>query len=407
MVQELPEIAEDQKIGRIIYSPSVLLNLFNNAISLRQTKQVVHLRGIYIAGKGQCYNGIFYDSIRDELTDAQLSLLVPGLLREKMVPNTTIEFSGYITRRVVNNGGRIEVQVNITELLSEAERRYSEEEIESFKILQKKASIGYRDVESALKSKIIQQQVITIKILVGKGNIIEHDIKHQLEETISYYDFEFIPISMSGESEIIHAIHRLNTEDIDIVVVSRGGGDRLDIFNKPSIASAALGLAPYFVTAIGHKEDVTLLQKVADKAFITPTALGQYLNDLYNNTQAELQNSKAKMVEDIKKQLAANYEKQVLNLQQQLKSHQELALKAANDKANLYEQGANQLKKQLADLSELQSGKDRLIQQSRDLTYNLQNQLRRVQSRPRTSLAAIIIAVVIGLIIGAILSGKH
>ncbi len=38
----------------------------------------------------------------------------------------------------------------------------------------------------------------------------------------------------------------------------------------------ALGLDSYFVTAIGHAQDVPLLEKIADKTFITPTAFAQY-----------------------------------------------------------------------------------------------------------------------------------
>ena len=53
-------------------------------------------------------------------------------------------------------------------------------------------------------------------------------------------------------------------------------GTKLDSFQRWK--SAAEGLK----VAIGHKENIPLLQKVADKAFITPTALGQYLNDIYN-----------------------------------------------------------------------------------------------------------------------------
>ncbi len=68
---------------------------------------------------------------------------------------------------------------------------------------------------------------------------------------------------------------------------------------------------------IKPSEISTLLQQVADKAFITPTALGQYLNSLYNDTVAEMQSSKAKMVEDITKQLAANYNHQINNLKEQ------------------------------------------------------------------------------------------
>lgn len=65
------------------------------------------------------------------------------------------------------------------------------------------------------------------------------------------------------------------------------------------------------INSIGHKEDVTLLQKVADKAFKTPTALGQYFNNVYNTTIEQLQNSKAKLVAAITKQLKANYEEQI------------------------------------------------------------------------------------------------
>ncbi len=70
----------------------------------------------------------------------------------------------------------------------------------------------------------------------------------------------------------------------------------------------------FFVTAIGHKEDISLLQKVADKAFITPTALGQHLRELYNNTIEELQNSKAHLVKQVTVQLETNYKKQIENL---------------------------------------------------------------------------------------------
>jgi exodeoxyribonuclease VII large subunit len=80
-----------------------------------------------------------------------------------------------------------------------------------------------------------------------------------------------------------------------------------------------------FVTAIGHKEDVSLVQKIADKAFITPTALGQYLNRIYNETVAELQHSKARFVETITIQLGAQYDKQVRNLEEKIRGLEELS----------------------------------------------------------------------------------
>jgi exodeoxyribonuclease VII large subunit len=75
-----------------------------------------------------------------------------------------------------------------------------------------------------------------------------------------------------------------------------------------------LHLQSYFIPAIGHKEDVTLLQQIADKAFITPTALGQYFNDIYDSTVAELQNSKAGLISSITKDVESRYESQLHHL---------------------------------------------------------------------------------------------
>jgi exodeoxyribonuclease VII large subunit len=99
----------------------------------------------------------------------------------------------------------------------------------------------------------------------------------------------------------------------------------MEVFNRTSIAEVALSLKSFFITAIGHKEDVSLLQKVADKAFITPNALGQYFNEIHNETLDELQNTKAKLVEDITTQLKSNYEVQLVNLNEKLQGYKEVS----------------------------------------------------------------------------------
>src|SRR5687767_13638564 len=70
-------------------------------------------------------------------------------------------------------------------------------------------------------------------------------------------------------------------------------------------------------------------KKVADKSFITPTALGQYFNQIYHDTVSELQNSKAKLVDDITKQLEANYKKQIENLNNNITSLEKSAEREA------------------------------------------------------------------------------
>ena len=173
-------------------------------------------------------------------------------------------------------------------------------------------------IGSFIKKRVINSTPINIVILIGKTGIIDSDIKHQLKEAISFYTFQFIRISLRSPSEIITAMQE-HEKPADILILSRGGGDNLEIFENPAIAEVSLSLRCIFLTAIGHKENIPLLQKVADKAFITPTALGQYLNDIYNETVEQLQNSKAKLIDDISSQFKANYDKQIQTLNENSK----------------------------------------------------------------------------------------
>jgi hypothetical protein len=320
----------------ISYTPAALLHLFNSVLAPAATKKIILLKGIYVAGRGVTYAGFFYDTLKDEATEAVLTLVVPALLRNGLVTHKTIEFYGYITKRVVLNGGRIEVHAVMTQLLQQTVNTFSEREVRAVEVLQQKAAIGFGDVDGFLKGRIIKfydgpsgalppREIARIRILIGKNAIIDSDISHALEEAIGFYGISYERINLSAEAEIVQALQRYNDRSKnDLLVLSRGGGENMEVFNSPDLAACCLGLEPLFVTAIGHKEDVSLVQKVADKAFITPTALGQYLHRMYNETVAELQHSKARLVEAITVQLGAQYDKQVRTLEEKVRSLEEL-----------------------------------------------------------------------------------
>lgn len=255
----------------IIYSPAAVLNIFNKSISLKQTQRIIQLRGIFVLGKGAFYNGSYYDSLRDESTDPQITLLMPALISNELQHNKMVTVNGYITRGVVNNASRIEIQLTVTELVGQTQNKYNDEELRRIELQQAKAAAGFRDVQGWIKEQILLEYPFKISVIIGKTAIIDNDIKHQLRESLAFYQLEFHRINLSSETEILNAFRQLDDRDHNIIVFSCGGGENLDIFNKVSIVEAANKLKALFVTAIGHKDDVTLLQKVADKAFITPS----------------------------------------------------------------------------------------------------------------------------------------
>jgi len=412
---------EQEVQNQVIYSPSAVLHLFNNSISLPQTRRIIQLKGIFRPGKGVLYSGFYYDSLRDESTDAQITIAVPALIRAEMQPNKTATLNGFITKRVVNNASRIDIQLTVTDLVAQTQNKYAEEDLKRIALLQRKAAAGYRDVQSWIKKKIIREEVFQIGVIIGKSAIIDNDIKHQLRESIAFYNLSFRRINLSSEREITTTLGAMNEEGFDVIVISRGGGENLDIFNKPGIAEASLELSSLFVTAIGHKDDVTLLQQVADKAFITPSEFGQFLNDTFNHTVEEVQHSRAQLVESVKAQLTANYQKQIDNLNEKLKTLEELKQKSTEDLEKVYREKIAALSGQieLANRNyEQQKNESQRLQQEKANFFGQQlreketqlsamkAQLAELEGKGSFSWAAIIIGIIIGVILGLVLKGN-
>ncbi len=363
---------EPEQNSTTIYSPSAVLNLFNNSLNVAQSKRLIQLKGVFQQGKGGNYGGYFYDSLRDESSDAQLTIIVPALIRNELQANKTITVNGFITKRVVNNASRIDIQLTVTDLVEQTQSKYSDEEIRRIELQQAKAAAGFRDAPGFIKEKIINEQPFRIAVIIGRTGIIDNDIKHQLRESIAFYDLQFHRVSLTSETEIIQGLQQLDAQGYDIIAVSRGGGENLDIFNKTPIAEQAIKLKALFVSAIGHKDDVTLLQKVADKSFITPSEFGQFLNDTYNHTVEELQHSRAQLVDAVTKQLTANYQKEIDNLKTNSAGMQKV-----------YEEKIN-------GLTALQNERQQLFEQ----------QLKAAEAKPSFNWVAVIIAVLIGLAVG-------
>lgn len=85
------------------------------------------------------------------------------------------------------------------------------------------------------------------------------------------------PASVQGDgapSEIVRALERLyGMEDLDLVIVTRGGGSKEDLkaFNDEGVARK-IAASPFpVISAVGHEVDVTIADLVSDKRAATPS----------------------------------------------------------------------------------------------------------------------------------------
>ncbi|MBW7674182.1 hypothetical protein [Chryseobacterium chendengshani] len=84
---------------------------------------------------------------------------------------------------------------------------------------------------------------------------------------------------------------------------------------------------PVTVTAIGHTVDETLLDKLADKRFHLPHDYGSRLHAIAEKLSHERSNSRALLIDEVKKDVTKQFSEQVETLEKQLKRKMKSLLK--------------------------------------------------------------------------------
>lgn len=79
---------------------------------------------------------------------------------------------------------------------------------------------------------------------------------------------------VDAPQSIVNAIKLLETQNVDVVIIGRGGGsiEDLSAFNDESVVRTVSNCKIPTISAVGHARDKSLCDKIADKYADTPTA---------------------------------------------------------------------------------------------------------------------------------------
>ncbi len=114
--------------------------------------------------------------------------------------------------------------------------------------------------------------------------------------------------------EVARGLERLSRTDVDVIVVTRGGGSKEDLwtFNEERVARAIFASPVPVVSAIGHEIDFTISDFVADWRAPTPSAAAERLAPVLSDLEYSLATQKVR--------LRKAAERQVLELRERLGS---------------------------------------------------------------------------------------
>ena len=116
-----------------------------------------------------------------------------------------------------------------------------------------------------------------VGLICGRESAAERDVLRNAARRWPAVQFRVENVAVQGTyaaSEITEALQRLDGDPaIDVIIIARGGGSIEDLlpFSDEGLIRAVAACQTPVVSAIGHEQDVPLLDQVADVRASTPT----------------------------------------------------------------------------------------------------------------------------------------
>lgn len=371
---------EDNEVTYPVYSPASLIGIFSNALKLNATVNLIYLKGRYAYGGGKSYGNHYYDLLFSEGDHTSIGIRISSLLRSKITNNKVYTLRGFIEKSIKNSS--IELRFVVDEIVQQEERSISEEELQKYELIQKKLKVGSKDLETLIRDKMLKDEKVKVANIYGNNAIVQKDFSEGLDVSSQYFDVDNRSCNITSSTAIISALKETSALDYDIVALVRGGGDRqsMETFNDLNLSELFISMKPVTVTAIGHTVDETLLDKLADKRFHLPHDYGAGLHAIAEKLSHERSNSRALLIDEVKKDVTKQFSEQVETLEKQLKKKNEEfteAQKTYKEQSEAHNKTfSDQLKVRNEEFQKLQvtSGK-----QLEDLQKNFQEQQKQRQ----------------------------
>lgn len=345
-----------------VYKPSEIIGIFNSILAKQSVNaQVVYLRGVYLASGRQSYSGYFYDTLRDEDRQEEITMYVTQQQRENLKNGNLVNVGGVLGRNV-NNRGQIQIILNVSRIEVVQEQAIDENEIKRMELRQKKSSEGFKNVDSILEQLLFVDQRPHVALLFATSSITMSDFEAGINAAKSAIDFVEYRANFSNANELVGTLQSLDKGGFHVIALVRGGGARIESLDDISVLERIVSMNTPIIGAIGHVEEKIFIKQLVDKCAPTPNGLGQYFSEMVESVSEKKTKSRAALTEQIKKQFKDQLEasqKQNKELQEKLKvltKAQEDSVKAQQEATKKHNEQVQAAQKQNKELQEQLKG---------------------------------------------------
>ena len=189
----------------------------------------------------------------------------------------------------------VEVQVNYSQLygftlvINDIDPEYSLglKELERQRAIERLSQEGLLDLQKGLSLPLLPYSLAVISAEDAAG--YRDFMRHLDENPYGFrFDIDLYPALMQGAdcpASVVAAMDAVmeSGKEYDAVLILRGGGAKLDLacFDDYSLAAVIAQYPMPVLTAIGHDQDFHVCDMVAYEYVKTPTALADYLLEMY------------------------------------------------------------------------------------------------------------------------------
>ena len=319
------------------YKPSEIIGIFNSILAKQSVNaQVVYLRGVYLASGRQPYGGYFYDTLRDEDRQEEITIYLTQQQRESL-KNGNLVMVGGVLGRNVKHRGQIQLVLNVSRIDIIQDQAVDESEIKRMELRQKKATIGFKNVDAILEQLLYTGGRPKVALVFAKSSITMSDFEAGINAAKTAIDFTEQRVNFSNSQELVRTLKGIDEFGFAVVAIVRGGGGGIEKLDDLDVLETIVNLKTPVIAAIGHVEEKLFIKQLVDKAAPTPNGLGQYFSEMVENVSEKQSKSRAALTEQIKKQFKDQLEagqKQNKELQEKLTiltKNQEEATKKHNE----------------------------------------------------------------------------